>query len=277
MRKTRESVPWLGDIPWIGKLFSSITEDTITTEIVLTITPHIIRNVTPPSIATQAFWSGTATNFATKPLFSGVTRRTSLTPLESAPTPALPQAVPPSPAEVRIPVEPSESGAPAAPAPLPEPGTLEAPRPFEESKAPEVVARGAAVLAFRPATLSALTGQEFPMNLMAENVTGMTEAVLVVSYNPTVLEFRRALVGEFLKSGGAPASVMIATHPGKGQVELRMRRDGPPVSGSGVLASLFFRAKAPGLATVELQRPTVTGPDATPRPVTVRRGQVRVR
>ena len=176
-----------------------------------------------------------------------------------------------------MPVHPSESGAPAAPAPLPAPGTLEAPRPFEESKAPEVVARGAAVLAFRPATLSALTGQEFPMNLMAENVTGMTEAVLVVSYNPTVLEFRRALVGEFLKSGGAPASVMIATHPGKGQVELRMRRDGPPVSGSGVLASLFFRAKAPGLATVELQRPTVTGPEGTPRAVTVRRGQVRVR
>ncbi len=47
--------------------------------------------------------------------------------------------------------------------------------------------------------------------------------------------------------------------------------------GGGVLASLFFRAKAPGLATVELQRPTVTGPEATPRAVTVRRGQVRVR
>ncbi len=70
---------------------------------------------------------------------------------------------------------------------------------------------------------------------------------------------------------------MIGANPAAGHVELRMRREGPPVSGSGVLASLFFRAKAPGLATVELQRPTVTGPDATPRPVTVRRGQVQVR
>ncbi|MEE8606921.1 MAG: tetratricopeptide repeat protein, partial [Nitrospiraceae bacterium] len=91
-RKTRVSVPWLGDIPWIGDLFSSIKEDTITTEVILTITPHIIRNVTPPSMATQAFWSGTATNFATKPLFSGVTRRTSLTPWESAPAPVSLQA-----------------------------------------------------------------------------------------------------------------------------------------------------------------------------------------
>lgn len=69
-RKGRVTVPGLGDIPILGQLFSTNTQETITTEVVLTITPRLVRNVVPPSVEDQAFWSGTETNYATGPLFS---------------------------------------------------------------------------------------------------------------------------------------------------------------------------------------------------------------
>jgi general secretion pathway protein D len=70
IRKTRNTVPWLGDLPGIGKLFSTWTEDVVTTEVVLTITPHIVRTLTGPVPDNHAFWSGTETNYSTSPLFS---------------------------------------------------------------------------------------------------------------------------------------------------------------------------------------------------------------
>ncbi len=70
IRKTRNTVPWLGDLPMIGKLFSTWTEDVVTTEVVLTITPHIVRTLMGPVPDNHAFWSGTETNYSTSPLFS---------------------------------------------------------------------------------------------------------------------------------------------------------------------------------------------------------------
>ena len=69
-KKSRQSVPILGDIPLIGQFFSTTQENTTTTEIVLTITPHIIRNLDAPGLEAQAFWSGTESNYSTTPLFA---------------------------------------------------------------------------------------------------------------------------------------------------------------------------------------------------------------
>ena len=68
-RKNRVTIPWLGDIPIIGHLFSRVETDTVTTEVFLTITPHIIRNVNTPPVDGQTFWSGTETTYSTSPMF----------------------------------------------------------------------------------------------------------------------------------------------------------------------------------------------------------------
>src|SRR6185436_7402815 len=39
----RETIPFLGDIPIIGRIFSKVKTDDQTTDLVLTLTPHIIR------------------------------------------------------------------------------------------------------------------------------------------------------------------------------------------------------------------------------------------
>jgi general secretion pathway protein D len=46
-RKGAVGLPWLIDLPVVGRLFSSETSDRNKTEIVLLITPRIVRNLTP--------------------------------------------------------------------------------------------------------------------------------------------------------------------------------------------------------------------------------------
>jgi len=68
-RKTKIKVPILGDIPIVGKLFSSTDDEAIKTDILMSITPNIVRNMELPDKDTQVFWSGTEEAYATTPLF----------------------------------------------------------------------------------------------------------------------------------------------------------------------------------------------------------------
>lgn len=73
-RRTRVTIPWIGDLPLIGNLLSSFKTERVTTEVILTITPRITQT-TPPSGSNQAFWSGTEFTYATSPLFSSADKR----------------------------------------------------------------------------------------------------------------------------------------------------------------------------------------------------------
>lgn len=73
-RRTRITMPWIGDLPLIGKLLSSFKTERVTTEVILTITPRIAQPALPPGSNNQAFWSGTEFNYSTSPVFSGSTR-----------------------------------------------------------------------------------------------------------------------------------------------------------------------------------------------------------
>jgi general secretion pathway protein D len=67
-RTTASRVPGVGDIPMLGRLFSSQKDDRSKTEIVLSITPHLIRNIDRPDGMDNEFWSGTESTLRTKPL-----------------------------------------------------------------------------------------------------------------------------------------------------------------------------------------------------------------
>jgi general secretion pathway protein D len=319
-RKTRSTVPLLGDIPVLGELFTSTTQDTITTEVVLTITPHIVRNIDAPSFETQAFWSGTESTYATTPLFSPellqVSHRPSGVPtdipqapasqvmptqpsglstppapggLPPAPQPS-PQAVlPPAPQAVPQPPPPVPSSSQAMPQATPPPisqlgppapsGAQATPQPAPPTPPqvqPEMLARGAGVLAIRPPQLSTTVGQEIAVDVTAGQLDSLTESIVSVIYNPQVLEFRRVMDGEMLKRDNVPASASVSANPAVGQVAIHLRRQGASVSGSGVLARLFFQAKSAGTSPLTIQQATVVGAGGKHIPVTVERAVVVV-
>lgn len=57
-RKTINKIPGIGDIPLLGRLFSNHTDDKVKTEIILSITPHIIRQRTPQQAHEADIWTG---------------------------------------------------------------------------------------------------------------------------------------------------------------------------------------------------------------------------
>lgn len=57
-RKSASKVPGLGDFPVLGRLFSSHNDTKNKTEIVLLITPHVVRNITRPAADKTEFYSG---------------------------------------------------------------------------------------------------------------------------------------------------------------------------------------------------------------------------
>lgn len=58
-RTSANRVPGLGDVPMVGRLFSSQADSADRTELVLAITPHVLRNLRQPDAATGELWVGT--------------------------------------------------------------------------------------------------------------------------------------------------------------------------------------------------------------------------
>ncbi|MYM90387.1 general secretion pathway protein GspD [Rugamonas sp. FT82W] len=70
-RHDASRVPGLGDLPVLGRLFGSQKDGHEKTEVVLSITPHLIRNIQRPAAGAGEFWSGTEASLNTRPLRLG--------------------------------------------------------------------------------------------------------------------------------------------------------------------------------------------------------------
>jgi len=108
-RSSANVVPGLGDLPIIGRLFGSQKDDKQKTEIVLSITPRLVRNLQRPEISAAEFSAGTEANFRRKPDI----------------TPRAPVALPPRPGAAGTPVAPAAGGVPAVLSPGPTPAQVQ--------------------------------------------------------------------------------------------------------------------------------------------------------
>lgn len=91
-RKTIKKSPILSEIPILGRLFEDVREDKVRRDIVISLTPRLVKIIEMPAPAVAGFWSGTAESFG--PALPAL-------PV-SAPTPA----VPPVPPAVQPPAPP---------------------------------------------------------------------------------------------------------------------------------------------------------------------------
>jgi general secretion pathway protein D len=67
-RSSANKLPGFGELPVLGRLFSSNRNSSSKTEIVLLITPRVIRNVARPDAASPAISSGTEASIGSRPL-----------------------------------------------------------------------------------------------------------------------------------------------------------------------------------------------------------------
>jgi general secretion pathway protein D len=125
-RSTSNRIPGLGDIPAVGRLFGSQKDDNNKTEIVLLITPRIVRNVVRPESSATAVPAGSESSVGAAPLTVSKTPPRSLSLSTkpaggAAPAPAARAAsLPQQEATEDAPVSPPDVPAPT-PAPVPVP------------------------------------------------------------------------------------------------------------------------------------------------------------
>ncbi|MES2298819.1 MAG: secretin N-terminal domain-containing protein [Pseudomonadota bacterium] len=143
-RSDARKLPALGDIPLLGRLFGSTKDDTQKTEIVLSITPHLVRNIQRPEASASEFTAGTE---------ASIRRRPDPAPRAPAQLPAPVQPVRAAPVPAQMPVQapvPTPAQQPTQmpaqqPAPMPAqqqvamPDAAPAPQPAAEAPAATIL------------------------------------------------------------------------------------------------------------------------------------------
>jgi general secretion pathway protein D len=66
-RSSGTKLPGLGDLPIVGRLFGSVQDTRDKTEVVLSITPHLVRNIQRPPASSSEFSAGTESSFRRRP------------------------------------------------------------------------------------------------------------------------------------------------------------------------------------------------------------------
>jgi len=116
-RSSANRLPGLGDVPLLGRLFSSQRDNRSKTEIVLLVTPRVVRNVARPALAAPTIPAGTEAAVGAPPLAVKSGRGVALsTQAPLGAHPAVQEETPPAePPEVQA----AEPAAPVAPVPVP--------------------------------------------------------------------------------------------------------------------------------------------------------------
>lgn len=107
-RRSNTGVPGLNEVPVLNKLFGASQDTDTRTEIVLLVTPHVVRNIDVPGIGLQEFLSGTDAAVGAAPIQLGAPARA----LGAPPTPAPMQGAAPLPSPAPTPQQPTPQQAP---------------------------------------------------------------------------------------------------------------------------------------------------------------------
>jgi len=217
-RRTRVTMPWIGDWPLIGKLLSSFKTERVTTEVILTITPHIAQPALPTGSINQAFWSGTEFNYATSPFFSSPFGKVSV-------------------------LDGREYGKVSA-----QPGTrakdsgqTSMVRSLVQSATPDPL------LVIKPEESVVQSGKEIRISVVDGRISASDESTFELHYDPEILQFKRLDNAKVINT----AETATANHREQGggvTFHLSQPTQRPPR-----IMSVIFEAKAPGVSPIRVE------------------------
>lgn len=233
-----QRVPLLGDIPVLGRLFSNEGKTKTRTEIALSITPRIVRNLKPLGPQVAELVSGTESALRAKPLTARSMSEKDAIALRGTGTPPAAGALPPQPA-VPIPLPaPAPPTGPVGPAPSAAP-----PSPAAAAPGPPT-ASGPVVLNWLGSE-DAKVGQEFLVALQTTSEQPLVSAALQVGYDPAALKVIDVTEGDLLKRDGGQTTFTHKVDAQTGKVFVGLSRAGATgVTGDGTLLTIRFAAQA---------------------------------
>ena len=245
-RQSASKIPGLGELPLIGHLFSTHRDQTAKTEIILLITPHIIRNLTRLEANLGEFSSGTESSIGS-PSLSLHKAPIDATPvkLQGQALPATNRAVPVLPVGT-TPIAPSIVTAASAPLTM------------------SLVAPAASAL-----------GQEFNLLVQATSNSEVKSLSFDLVYDPQLVDVVRVNQGAFLNQGDAQTK--FQADQAEGRIKVSVDRQTGAMRGSGAVAVVVLRGKGEDPNPAQFSIENVKVQDASgaalsagiPSPVTV--------
>ncbi len=291
---TQDGIPGLSEIPVLGRLFSRRASDNTRTDIVLTMTPHIIRRADITEQDLAPIWVGTEQNVvfrgSSPRIDSGVegpfdepldesdeTRQQ----LEERLPPGLRDAAPEGDTGAEGDDQPP-TGVELVPPPgsqLQNAGLLDRPPAivpalFQPSSArtnPEIE------LSFTPQALRVTVGDSFEARLDIRARAPVSHLPLRLRYDPERIEVTAVRAESFLGDQSEISLMTDSSTPGTVIVGLSRLGDQAGVAGRGHLLALEVRAVGPGRATITVEQAKPKGPEleALPAP-TVRPLEIEI-
>lgn len=218
------SIPGIGSIPILRRLFGNSNLNKKSTDVVLLLTPHIIRMPNITSDDLKSLWVGTVQ----RPKIRGVKAETSFAP---------------------SPFERAELSQPEVDEPV-NPATEDDKKEDEEMKKKEENPNRNARLLINPTTLNLIAGNSGTLSVVVVGVKEAKSAHLELEFPTDILSFEGSEEGTFFKLGGGETSFQSNEGP-PGMVVANLEKSGNLVSaGSGVLIKYKFKALKPGTARV---------------------------
>lgn len=255
-RATANKVPGLGEMPVLGRLFGSQMDNKERSEILLSITPHVIRSIRRPDLLTAEFDSGTESSIG-----SATLRMTTVegergekaekpdTVSGKATTPGVGATNPGA-----VPARESQ-GAKALAAPHVSPAATDAGMTAAGGGAPSP----SAVPPTAPVATPGLswrgpgqvrTGEQFSVVLQVTSQGTLRGLPMMIAFDPKVLQVVNVQEGDFFKQGNATTNFGQRIDPIQGKLFVAVVRQNASggevgINGSGSVAMLTLKAVAP--------------------------------
>ena len=288
--KTKSGVPFLGEIPILGRLFSSTDTQLSENEILIVLIPHIVRLPDIRSVNLQVVASGTEQTYriryetqkndkpALPPVGVKGAQPDTETVAEAAPAAPAAAATPaaaPAPAAA-TPTTPA-TAAPAAPA-QPEPAAPAQTQPATPAPAaaPAPTPGAAPTLRFEPANPQVGVGETVAVNVFVDNANQLFGLPLRFGFDPKLVRLADIVKGTFLQGDGQDLifSKNIRNEVGQAAINTSRFPGTGGVDGAGLVVTLTIEGIAAGEMTLRVS--PAGSRDATGQPVRIAPAQLSV-
>jgi len=254
-RDALTGIPGLSSIPILGRIFSNTRIEKTETDLVITMTPHILRVSEITREDLMEIWAGTEVNLAYR---------------ELPPVKAIGAESPLKEVEPDKEVPGGEIG-PAQP-------ELEE----EEEAVGEEIEEGppSEVLVFpEPATSSVFRDEEFSLSIQISQAENIGQIAFELSYDPEILEGIEARAGNFMQQDGVNITFEREFNQEEGLLRVRIARLGSKAGagGQGSLVIVRFKSLSAGISPVTFSTAEAYDPESKHIAITFSNGRVEVR
>ncbi|HEV2288500.1 MAG TPA: cohesin domain-containing protein [Candidatus Acidoferrales bacterium] len=238
--KSLNGWPGLANIPFLRYFFASQDIQTQDDDVLIALTPHVVRMPGITADDLRSIAAGTDTN-------------------------------------VRVYTQ-DEDGLPMAVASEAQnPGSSTAPPASGGQTGTANAAPGSGTaLEFQPSTISLKTGDTMTIGLAVNNAHDLYSIPIMLQYNPAVIQIEDIRNGGFLSGGTQEIAIVQQENAQQGQavVSATRRPNTPGISGTGTLLGIVIKAIAPG--TSQLQVLQVNARDSQQKPIPMTTGMATI-